>query len=287
MLSTSNVLETDYTAYDAAVTYALGDRVRVVAANVHDVYESLQASNTGYAPATSPTFWKRVGATNRWKMFDYFKSDQTTNADSIIMTLACTGRVDAVFLGKVSAQTVRFRMIDAVEGVVYDQTYSLASSSGVNDWYAYFFEPVVRKTEFSELELPPYYNPTIEITLSDPGQTVMLGQCVVGQKRRIGGTQYGFSIQIQDFSVKQRDAWGVATLTPRDNYSIGRFTVQVDTAMVDEVHNLFSQFAGQPVVYIGSTLHGMAQILGFYNGFNLVVAYKTHAICNLDIESLT
>ncbi len=58
VLAATNVPENDHPAYSGATTYALGDRVIVVGADIHKIYESLQASNTGHAPVTSPTYWE-------------------------------------------------------------------------------------------------------------------------------------------------------------------------------------------------------------------------------------
>lgn len=287
ILTASNVAETDYTAYNPATTYASGDRVRVVAADVHEVYESLQNANTGNTPSTSPTWWVKVGATNRWKMFDLYVNTQTENADSIAITLACVGRVDAVALINVSAATARFRMTDAVDGVVYDQTYDLTSDSGITDHYAYCFEPIVRKTSLGEFELPPYSDTTLEITLTATGETVKCGACVVGQQRIIGNTRFGYSLGIQDYSIKSRDTWGNTTLVQRAYNDTGRFNVQLDNGMVDEVHNLLAQYRATPIVYSGSELHGAALLLGFYKDFSVVVDFGTHSSCNIDIEALT
>lgn len=64
MLTATNVPETAPAAYAGGTTYALGDTVSVSAAgNAFDVYESLQAGNTGHTPASSPTWWRLLGRT--------------------------------------------------------------------------------------------------------------------------------------------------------------------------------------------------------------------------------
>lgn len=286
-LISSNVAETDHAAYNPATTYALGDRVIVVATDVHEVWESLQAANIGNAPTTPSVWWIRVGATNRWKMFDLSVSSQTLCADSITVKLSCIGRVDAVALINISAATARFTMTDAIEGIVYDQTYDLTSDSGIVDPYAYCFEPIVRKRSISEFELPPYSDATLEITLSAPGEIVSCGACVVGLQREIGGTRFGYSLGIQDYSGKGRDQWGNSILIERPYNDTGRFSLQLDNSMVDEVHQLLAQYHATPIVYSGSQLHGAALLLGFYKDFNVVVDFGTHSSCNIDIEALT
>lgn len=56
--------ETAPAAYNAGTAYAIGDKVSVSgAANSFVVYESLQNANTGYTPASEPTWWKVLGTT--------------------------------------------------------------------------------------------------------------------------------------------------------------------------------------------------------------------------------
>ena len=55
MLTTSNVAETDYSAWSSGATYALDDRV--ILTSTHKVYQSLQAGNTNKDPLTQPLWW--------------------------------------------------------------------------------------------------------------------------------------------------------------------------------------------------------------------------------------
>lgn len=63
-LTSTTVVETAPAAYDAGTTYALNATVGVAgAAGLITVYKSLQASNTGHAPASSPAWWVSLGET--------------------------------------------------------------------------------------------------------------------------------------------------------------------------------------------------------------------------------
>lgn len=61
--TSSTVPEGTSPAYNAGTTYALGDRAAIVSGYTHTIYESLQGSNTGNAPASSPAWWVSVGDT--------------------------------------------------------------------------------------------------------------------------------------------------------------------------------------------------------------------------------
>lgn len=63
MLTACNVPETvaDAAAYAAGTTYALEDVVSVASTYNLTFYKSLQGSNTGNTPASSPTWWREIG----------------------------------------------------------------------------------------------------------------------------------------------------------------------------------------------------------------------------------
>lgn len=64
MLTSSSAVETAPAAYAAGTTYALDATASMAgAAGLVTVYRSLQASNTGHAPASSPTWWVNIGTT--------------------------------------------------------------------------------------------------------------------------------------------------------------------------------------------------------------------------------
>jgi hypothetical protein len=64
MLTSSTAVETAPAAYTGGTTYALNDTASVAgSAGLITVYKSLQASNTGHTPASSPTWWASIGET--------------------------------------------------------------------------------------------------------------------------------------------------------------------------------------------------------------------------------
>ena len=146
-LTASNVAETEYGNYAAGTTHALGDRVIVPA--THDVWESLAASNVGHTPATSPTWWVRVGPTNRMAMFDTSVSSQTTKSGGIDVTVAPGETVDTLALLNVNAATIRVRMTDPTDGVVYDQTTNMIAPISDPSWYMWFSSRLRAKTSCS------------------------------------------------------------------------------------------------------------------------------------------
>jgi hypothetical protein len=286
-LLSTNVAEVLYPNYDAGYVYAKGARVHVVGPDLHQVYESLVDGNVGNTPATSPAKWVYVSATNPWLMFDQSVTSQTEYQDSIEVEIQTTGRIAALALLNVSAREVRVQMTDPVEGLVYDQTYSLVSDSGVDDWYEYFFEPVLRLQDLAIVNLPSYGSPIIKVTLSDPGEMVKCGALVMGPTTNVGDTEYGATVGIQDFSVKQQDDFGNYSILQRSFRKRSSLIVRVDSSDVDTLQQLLASLRATPALYIGADTYSSTAIYGFYKDFTIQIAYPKESILEIEIEGLT
>jgi hypothetical protein len=288
-LADSNVPENDYPAYNAGTTYALGDLAIYVAADKHWIIESLQDDNTGHTPTgeASDTWWLKRGNTNRWKMFDQSVQSQTENADSIEVEIIAYGIASGLALLNVSAATANITVTDAIDGEVYNEDYNMTSDSGIQDWYAYFFEPIVRLSDLALTDLPSYAGATVSVTLTDTGNTAKCGALILGQFRELGDTQYGMSLGITDYSVKQQDDFGNYTILERAYRRRAELTLWVQNGFVDQLHTTLASFRAEPTVYIGADEFGASIIYGFYKDFDINVSFPTHSICNLQLEGLT
>jgi len=115
VLTSSNIAETDYAAWNSGTTYAVNARVIVTA--THSVYQSIQSGNTNNDPVTdsaleTPTWWVRVGATNRWKAFDSVIQDRAVRSGGISYELDVSSRADGIALFNLDATSVRVRVDD-------------------------------------------------------------------------------------------------------------------------------------------------------------------------------
>lgn len=287
-LLSSNVPENDYAAWNAGTTYALADRALYVIADTHWIIESLQASNTGHTPTGESTdaWWLVVGSTNRWRMFDSVIGNPTTNAESIAVSVSVPSRVDSIGFFNVDAATLTVTMTDVTDGVVYSNTVNLSSTMGITDWYAYFYEPIVRFPDYALTDLPPYSNAEIAITLSGSG-TVTCGECVIGLGRLFGSTEYGAKFGIQDYSIKQRDDFGNYSVLERAYNKFAQFNVLVENELIDQMAVILAQYRATPIVYIGSTQYSSTMIYGFAKDWSTVIAYPNHSYLSIEVEGLT
>lgn len=284
-LISSNVPEADYPVYSVSATYALNAYV-IVTTGIHKVYQSLVASNIGNA-VTDATKWLDCGSTNRWKLHDQSVQSQTINTGSITNSYAITGQCNSIGFVNIDAASITVRMVDGVDGVVYDKTINMVSTSGVIDWYAYFFEPIVRKTDYVLTNLPAYGNATVNVTLMTPLGMAKCGALILGNYKNIGGTQYGAKVGITDYSTKTQDAFGNYNITKRGYRKTGEFSVSVYSGYVDQLQAMLAQYRSTPILYVGSDLYAATMIYGFYKDFSVTISYPTSSLCSLSIEGLT
>lgn len=251
------------------------------------VHTATASINYAQQPDISPSVWLDIGPTNRWKMFDNTTTSQTSNADVLLVSTIAQGRNDSVALLGCSATSATVTMTDATDGVVYTATQSFISDNGIQDWFAYFFEPIERKTDMAFTDLPPYANATIGVTLVDTGKTVLCGSCVIGQKKDVGDTEVGVKTGIQDYSVKSQDAFGNYTITQRAFRKTLNFTIWMDPAEVDPLQRLLQQYRATPTVYIASDDYESTLVYGFYKDFSIDIAYPNKSVCTLQLEGIT
>ncbi len=288
-LTSSTVPETDYSAWSSGTTYTIGQRV--ILTSTHKIYESLQNGNLNKDPATdtsSPPFWIEVSATNRWKMFDTSNSTQTTNTNNIVVVITPGKVINSVSLLNIEGTSVRIKMTDPTEGVVYDVTTSLNNNGNINNWYNYFFNPIQRKTSHVATDLPAYGTAAIEITITNTGLTAKCGVCIIGSVQYIGeGINLGASVGITDYSRKEKDSFGNYVLIQRSYSKRAKFSMAVLNEQIDALQDLLVSLRTTPCVWIGDDNYTCTYIYGYYKDFDIVIAYHLVSDCNIEIEGLT
>jgi hypothetical protein len=270
------------------VTTSSGTGTFYAAVQYHKTYQSLTSSNIGFTPHKNASKWLDLKDNNRWRVFDDSITSSSINANSIEFSVQTTGRIDSVALLNVEAGTVTISAYDSIEGLVYGPiTNSLIDTSTVSDWYTYFFEPINFRSYWYTSSLPLYANLLITIEIRSDGNNAKCGGVVLGTVRDLGLTQYGASVGIVDYSVKQRDDFGNYSVLERSFSRRGTFTVQMPASSVDPTVAILSKYRATPCVYIGADDYQSSIIYGFYKDFSVDISYPTLSICSLEIEGLT
>tara|TARA_Y100000385_G_scaffold290918_1_gene366073 strand:- start:140 stop:1048 length:909 start_codon:yes stop_codon:yes gene_type:complete len=290
VLTSTNIAENDYAEWNSGTTYAIGDKV--ISVTTHRIYESVTASNLNNDPTTDDgTNWLNIGATNRWKAFDQHISDPVSNTTSIQYTLTPpNGSIpSAVALLNLKGISANVTVTDSVDGEVYNTDIDLLDNRNIVDWYTYFFEEQVQREEALFLDIPPYIGAVVSVTVQEEvGQTAELGQLIFGFLSDVGFTVYGTSIGIEDYSIKDRDAFGNAIIVERNFSQTVDFDVQFETQNARKIQKTLAALRATPVVYLGSTDVSYGTLVyGFYRRFDITLETPAYAFASIEVEGLT
>lgn len=279
---------TTYAEYSAVTTYALADRVinAVTGAPTHHAYESLAAGNLGNL-LTDATKWLDLGPTNQLAMFDQINGTATTSSDDIDVSVDVTGRADGVGLFGLTAENVQVTVSTALSGTIYDETYSLISNSGINNWYDYFTEPIVYSEELVLTDIPLNNDPTIRVQITSASGGVLCGTLIIGQTRELGDTVYGFRAGIQDYSKKTVDDFGNYTIVSRPYAKRSTAKVIVENDKIDAVYQLLANLRTTPCVWAATDDRAITWVFGFWKDFVAEITNPLTSEFSLEIEGLT
>jgi hypothetical protein len=234
-LTSSTVAETDYAAWSAVTSYALGDRVIVLSS--HKIYQSLQAANLNNDPLDDPqndpdnlpVWWVEVSATNRWKVFDGLRNNQAVDAAPMTYVITPDLVTDGIALLNADAQDIDVIVtFDAVE--VYNQNFPMVSRV-VSDWYEFFFKPFQQKRNIYIDGLPPLIGAEITVTLNRDAGDVSLGILAVGNSLFIGDAVYGAVSDVRSFSRTEPNEFGNTYLVRRTPKVLTKQRVVADKAL--------------------------------------------------------
>lgn len=272
--------------WNSGTTYADAAIVRYA----NKIWESLQGTNLNHAPDVSPTWWIELGPDNMHAAFDNQVSTISTATTSMTFVVK-VGSIDSMALINMIAVTADVVMTDPVAGIVAQRKSGL-SGAEVYDWYQYFFyDPLLIRTQVIFSDLPSYTNAYITIKITgNVGDNISLALATFGLIEDLGGTQYGATAGIIDYSIKETDDFGNVTFVRR-NFS-KRLSAQlyVDNVSLNRVTRFLYNLRATPAVWIGADdpqLEEAVVVYGFYKEFSMDIAYPRHSLCSLEIEGLT
>lgn len=285
------ILYTDLTeataSWNSGTTYAEGDTVR----SGKNLYTSLQDSNLNKTPSSQPTWWILKGPDNTRAAFDEQISTVSTRTGSISYILKPGAAFDALAMIDVETIFAEVAIHDPVAGLVYTGVSGL-SGEEVYDWYQYFFsDPLLKRTQVVLDELPQYPSAVVSVKLTGAiDEIVSIALLIFGSVEDVGGTQYGATAGIVDYSVKTTDEFGVVTFVKR-NFS-KRLSAQVfaENFKLNRIQRSLSDIRATPVVWIGADDPRFEEALifyGFYKEWSIDIAYPNHSLISLEIEGLT
>lgn len=280
--------------YNASATYALG--AEVISTVYHRKYESLQVNNTGHSlpvpPETETDWWIDVGPTNKWAMFDLYRSTQTISPSPLRVVVEPGERINAVGLRKIDGTSVTISLDSAVGSPslnYYTHTESL-STRDVRNWYDFFFEPFSFKTELVRFDIPPYTGAVLTVTITNTAGDAACGSFVMGSAEYIGEAQRDADFEMKQFSVIERDAFGNATLTPRRSIPTTEQTVLIEAVNVSAVVDVLDELDSIPALWsaLDDTDHDLFKplvVFGIYRSARFKMA-DPDCVLTLKLEEI-
>lgn len=262
------VTGTVYAPYAGSTTYAVGDIVSSISANVHELYESQVASNTGNV-LTDKTKWLPLGRTNRHKMFDKAVNSQTIAPERIVVTIAVGELANTLTLLNVESATVTVEQ--SVSG--YTRTKSLVKHDVLN-WYDFYYEEPVRAGDVVFDDIPPYITSNLTVTANNPGANAAFGGFFIGKSRTIGSTQWEISGGTLSYNGTTTDKFGNTTMLKRTNAKRLNFEVRIPDGYESEAHRLLTLYTDVELVIIGSTDYSMTLAYGYLGQWDVPISIR-------------
>ena len=285
ILTSSNIPEDEYPAWVSGTSYTALDKVIYE----HKIYERIVTGAGTTTPDLDQINWLDSGYTNRYRMFDNIISSVSSRTGGIEFTLTPNQVINGIALLNVNASTVRVVMNDPIEGVVYDRTKELRSSSNVIDYYSYFFAPLINLGDLDTaifLDLPNKPTATITVYVSSGVGLVEVGEVVYGVQSIVGRTNYGTAIGIKSHSRKDTDEFGKVTVVKRKNSKYADYDIDIDNTNLAFVQRLFQDIDSVPCVFIGNPEMEELIVYGFYSDFKATISFPTVSKCTLRVEGL-
>jgi len=264
-------------------TYNLGDQ----AVDLNQVYKVVADPDTTDQPSVGavadPPTWVLMGWSNQYRMFRDGRDSFSSRDESIAVNLNLSEIITTFAAIGLKGVSATLKMVDSVDGTVYDETISLGGI-GAGDWWEYFFLQYDLSDTAIFKELPAYPNADISFTVSGgaPSDQVIVGRVIAGAEEDLGVTNYGTSVSILDYSTKERDGFGNLTLVPRRTVRLVDYNVKVPSVVVDFVVRSLERIAATPTLFIGDALYSSSVTFGVYRDFTQGI--DTPSLSDLTIQ---
>lgn len=284
-LTSTNVPDTDAPVWSSATNYNPGNTVIYN----NRVYECL-LNNSNVIPSVGalndPPQWLDLGATNRHKMFDQIVGTQTSRTGTIQVSVDPGTFVNALAFFGLAGNQISVSMTDPVEGLVYNQTRSLQDNTLINNWYSYFFEEITYRSDMIFSDLPNYMEGVLSFTISAGSSLAKCGEVVMGRQKTVGVANFGTGVSIQDYSRKERDAFGNTVVTERAFSKRADYDVTIETKYAASVQKTLAELRATPTVYFGDPNRPETIVYGFFKSFTIVLSSPSISECSIDVEGL-
>lgn len=283
-LTSSNVANSSYSNWSVSTAYSIGNKVYL--ADNFQEYECIVA-NTGQKPSEQPSFWKRLGATNKYKMLDQYLNTQTSNASSIECDIVAYGARE-VYLGNISATDVIIEIIDNdTLSVIETANYNMYPD--VSDWLDYFYGSWIyeQKQNITYSRTTLNANITVSLTISNPTGIAKCGIFSCGIPKEIGITRYGINIGAEDYSQVIVDSVTGETYLQRGNY-VKKINADIflNSPLASYAFNVLTDARATPLIISFSDDGDIYTIYGYIRDWEVIVNGAVETAISIEVVGL-
>lgn len=240
-------------------------------------------------------FWEMTEATNQFKMFDSIVNSKTVNTTSIEVDLN-VDKVDGVaFFGLVAEEiTVRLWPDDTKTGqALYEETVNLVYGSAivdsVSDWWEYFFgEYAAAEDWWFDFGVSQDASLLEIIITAFSGDDAECGQCIPGRIVTLGTTEYGSSMGLEDYSIKDTDEDGLISITEGYWAKLADYSILIDNSKLNYIYKQIASLRATPTAWLATECSDFRLFLvyGVFRDLSIDVSGSIYSNATLQIEGL-
>lgn len=271
--------------------YVAGDTV--IRTETHRTYVARQDVTSTTPPENDPINWADVGATNRYKMFDYFNNQPSVfdASGGATITLQPNSRVSSISVFGVEADHLTVTQRNGVGGNILAQYEYDLLTRFTTTWYEYLTGEFIFRNTVVVMNLNPLTTSVFELTFTRQNGLASVETVTIGNPIFIGGLEYGATSDILDFSRIERDEFGGATLVPRKNVPTLGGSIFVEKSNIPRIVKFRKDNQATPLVFLGiddvdDPYFDSVSGLGIIKAMPIIVEYPNHSIVNLEVEGL-
>lgn len=251
------------------------------------LYQRLTTGSTGLPPESDSENWTAIGPVNDWALFDREVSTRSVAQANLSVTIT-PGYVNSLSLFGMEGNEVTVTVRDGASGpIVYGPKVIGLDSTLITDWYQYYYEPTVSLIAASLTDLPPYKNAHITVELTGSGE-VSLGLLDVGTFYDLGGTDYGASFSVVDYSRKEVDEFGGTKFVKRGFAKRLSARSMFRNVELNKISSVLAELRATPCSWSVTDESGLESlnIFGWYEDMDIEVPYPLHSYCSITIQGL-
>jgi hypothetical protein len=242
----------------------------------HRIYRALQAvpANTIGAPENNPLgtntqpYWLEWEPTNRWAAHDTVLATPSTAPDVAMWVVRPGQIVTALAILAADAADVRVAEVTGNGELVYRSTKNLLLKTS-RSIVGFLINPIERRRDEVFLDIPPFKNGLICITVTKPNSVVSVGDIKMGRLVEIGETQTEPEIRKLRRSTIKDDGYGRFKFNKRPSSKIMNAQVFIDAERVDSVGAIVDKYTDELCVIIGDPRWTSLIMLGYVQDFRL------------------